>query len=74
MHNPDDILDSTMREAERIIDEMKKTKDLNQRKDQSEILNNLCQSAGVFFDFMSNTMMANGFPNMDKEDIFEGDD
>ena len=67
MHDPGDILDPTMREAKRILDEMKKTKDLAQRKDQSEILRNLCQSAGVFFDFMTDTM-ASGFTDM--EDIF----
>ena len=72
MHDPGDILDPTMREAKRILGEMKKTKDLAQRKEQSEILRNLCQSAGVFFDFMSDTMMASGLPDI--EDIFAEED
>ena len=73
MNDPGDILEPTLREAKRVLDEMKKTKDLSQRKDQSEILRNLCQSAGVFFDFMTDTM-ASGIPDMDEDGLFEDDE
>ena len=73
MQDPGDILEPTMREAKRVLVEMKKTKDLAQRKDQSEILRNLCQAAGVFFDFMTDTM-ASGFPGMDEASLFAEDD
>ena len=66
MFDPDDILQPTLKEAKRVLDEMRKTKDLAQRKDQSEILKNLCHSAGVFFDLMMDTMMAHG--GLDLED------
>jgi hypothetical protein len=74
MLNPDDIVQSTLKEAKRVLDEMQKTKDPAQRKEQSEILKNLCQSAGVFFDFMTDTMMANGHPEMDDLSLFVDND
>ncbi len=73
MNDPGDILEPTLREAKRVLAEMKKTKDLAQRKDQSEILLNLCQSAGVFFDLMTESM-ASGLADMDEDDLFADDE
>ncbi len=73
MYDPRDILEPTLREAKRVLVEMKKTKDLAQRKDQSEILRNLCQAAGVFFDFMTGAMTS-GIPDMDEASLFEEDE
>lgn len=56
MHDPTDVIEPILREAKRTLGEMKKSKDLNDRKHQSEIVNNLCQSLGVFFDMVSNTL------------------
>ena len=53
---------------------VRKTKDLTQRREQSEILKNLCRSAGVFFDLMTDTMMANGFPDDEGHDPFGEED
>jgi hypothetical protein len=58
MDDPSDVLGPTLVEAKRILKEMQATKDLEKRKAQSEVLLNLCRSAGVFFDLMTNTMMA----------------
>jgi len=69
-----DILDLTLNEANRILEEMGETKDLDKRKSQSEVLNNLCQSAGVFFDLMSAAIGAAGFPDLDEFDGEEGFD
>ena len=68
MQDPTDILDPTMREAKRVLNEMRSTKDLAQRKDLSEILKNLCESAGVFFNLMTATMMADDFPDDDDDE------
>jgi hypothetical protein len=73
MSNPGDVIDATMRESMRILDEMEKTKDLAQRKEQSEILRNLCQSAGVFFDLMTD-VMADGYLDDDDEPELFGDE
>lgn len=70
MLDPDDILQPTLKEAKRVLDEMRTTKDLAQRKDQSEILKNLCQSAGVFFDLMTDTMIAHGGLDLDDPSLF----
>jgi hypothetical protein len=58
MDDPNDVLSPTLVEARRILQEMSETKDLETRKAQSEVLLNLCRSAGVFFDLMTNTMLA----------------
>ena len=72
--DPDDILEPTMREAKRILDEMSETKDLAQRKAQSEILKNLCESAGVFFELLKDTMITDDFPFMDDPIPFDEED
>lgn len=72
MSNPGDVIDATMRETMRILEEMGQTKDLAQRKEQSEILKNLCQSAGVFFELMSD-VMADGYLDEDDESEFFGE-
>jgi hypothetical protein len=68
MQDPTDILDPTMQEAKRVLIEMRSTKDLARRKELSEILKNLCESVGVFFNFMTATMRANDFPDDDDDD------
>jgi len=75
MHDPGDILEPILAEASRVLEEMKKTKDLEKRKSQSETLKNLCESAGVFFNLMSDAMMADDFADFAmEEDASEGDD
>ena len=53
MSEPADLLDPIIEETRRTLEEMKQTKDLAQRQVQSEIVRNLCESLGVFFDLMS---------------------
>ncbi|NCC52633.1 MAG: hypothetical protein EOM20_15640 [Spartobacteria bacterium] len=74
MVDPEDILAPTLTEAKRILDEMAKTKDLAQRREQSEILRNLCQSAGVFFDLLADAVASNGFLDVNDLDIFDEDE
>ena len=71
MIEPGDILESTLEEMKRVLVEMKKTKDIETRKDLSEILRNLCQSSGVFFDLMSEAMLSDGFPDDEEMGFFE---
>lgn len=68
---PGDIIEPTLAEAARVLSEMKKTKDLDKRKTQSEILKNLCDSAGVFFGFMSDALMADALPDPEDMELFE---
>ena len=53
MIDPTKVLEPMLAEAERVLGEMKETKDLSERKTQSEIVKNLCESLGVFFDVMT---------------------
>lgn len=69
MQDPSDILDPIMDEATRTLKEMKNTKDLAQRKVQSATLLNLCRSAGVFFDLMSDAMMSGDLPDFSDDEI-----
>ena len=71
MIDPGDVLDPMLAEVKRVLLEMKKTKDLGQRKMQSEIVKNLCESLGVFFDTMASAM-AGDIPDFLDED--DGDD
>lgn len=70
MSEPAELLDPIVDEAQRVLAEMKGTKDLQQRLTQSEILRNLCQSLGVFFDLMSNGIDEDDFEDLldDEED------
>ncbi len=63
MTDPTILMDPIVNEAKRTLNEMKKTKDLNERKIQSEIVNSLCQSMGVFFDVMSNAVHMSDVPD-----------
>ena len=56
MIDPGDVFDPMLAEVNRVLLEMKKTKDLGQRKMQSEIVKNLCESLGVFFDTMGSAL------------------
>ncbi len=67
--DPADVLEPILAETKRVIEEMKNTKDLDIRKTQSEILQNLCNSASVFFDLISNAMLSDGW-----EDDWDGDE
>lgn len=67
---PTELLDGIVEEAHRTLAEMRKTTDTETRRLQSETVNNLCGSLGVFFDLMSNTM----FPDMPDEFDSEEDD
>jgi len=70
MIDPGDVFDPMLAEVNRVLLEMKKTKDLGQRKMQSEIVKNLCESLGVFFDTMGSAL-AGDIPDFLDED---GDD
>jgi hypothetical protein len=74
LEDPNDVLSPTLVEAKRILKEMSETKDLETRKAQSEVLLNLCRSAGVFFDLMTNTMMAEMDDEFMDEFVDEADD
>lgn len=69
MNDPDNLLTPMFTEVNRLLVEMKKTKDLEKRKIQSEIVKNLCESLGVFFDTLTNTM-AGGIEDDDDDEIF----
>ena len=51
-----ELLNSINAETKRVLDEMERTKDFFERKIQSEIVLNLCQSLGVFFNMATNMM------------------
>jgi hypothetical protein len=70
MHgDPTDILDPLIAQAKRTLAEMAKTKDLAERKTQSEIVHNLCQSLGVFF-----SMFMDAAPDPDEFPFLMDDD
>jgi hypothetical protein len=66
-------LNATILEAKSIVGEMGKTKDLEKKKVQSEILKNLCESAGVFFHFLSDALLSDDFSPLDELDEDEID-
>ena len=55
-NSPDDTIDMIRGEAQRVLNEMKKTKAIDQRKVQSEVLLNLCQSFQVFAELVTSMM------------------
>lgn len=55
-NSPDDTIDMILEEAQRVLNEMKKTKAIDQRKVQSEVLLNLCQSFQVFAELVTSMM------------------
>ena len=55
-NSPDDTIDMILGEAQRVLIEMKKTKEIDQRKVQSEVLLNLCQSFQVFAELVTSMM------------------
>ena len=67
MNDPSDILEPIVVEARRVLEDMKKTEDVNERLSQSKILKNLCQSIGIFFDMTSTAMMDDEFPDFLEE-------
>jgi hypothetical protein len=68
MTNPDDIVEPILAETRRVLVEMGGTKDLEERKIQSEIAKNLCESLGVFFDAMNGALMSEDMSDMFEED------
>lgn len=74
LDDPNDVLSPTLVEAKRILKEMSEATDLETRKAQSEVLLNLCRSAGVFFDLMTNTMLADLDDEFMDEFVDEEDD
>lgn len=68
MTNPADIMEPILIETKRILEEMGRTKDLEERKTQSEIIKNLCESLGVFFDAMNGALMSGDMSDMFEED------
>lgn len=67
--DPTEVMEPIMAETERVLKEMKGTRDLDQREIQSRIVKNLCESLGVFFGAMSDALMAGDMP-----DLFDDDD
>lgn len=55
-NSPDETIDMILGEAQRVLNEMKKTKAIDQRKVQSEVLLNLCQSFQVFAELVTSMM------------------
>ena len=75
MNDPTDLIDPIVGQTKRTLTEMKKTSDLGERKVQSEIVENLCKSLGVFFEVMSNAMQSPDLADFfDDEDDEEEDD
>ena len=68
---PEDILDPLIDEIKDTIKEIRNTKDLEKRKTQSETLKNLCHSVGVFFDFMNDSMFADGLPDLEENPFLD---
>ena len=73
MFDPEDVLDPMIEEIQRLLAEMKDTRDLEQKKTQSEILKNVCTSLGVFFDFMSDALEGDMVDFLDEEEEDEED-
>lgn len=70
MTNPEDIMEPILAEAKRILGEMGNTTDLEARRTQSEIVKNLCESLGVFFDAMNEALLSGDMPDLfDEEEV-----
>lgn len=68
MSDPNEIFGPVIRETVRVLKEMAKTDSLEDRKLQSEIVNNLCQSIGMFLDLMSSTAIDSDYLDYDEEE------
>jgi hypothetical protein len=68
MTNPADIMEPILAESKRILEEMGNTKDLEVRRTQSEIVKNLSESLGVFFDAMNGALMSGDLPDLFEEE------
>ncbi len=54
--DPEEIIVGLTKELSAELKTMSKTKDINTKETHSRIIKNLCQSLGVFFDFMNEMM------------------
>ncbi len=72
MNDPIVLIDPIIEETRRALVSLKRTKDLNKRKIQSEIVYNLCRSLGVFFDLISEVMRPENIPGFFDE--YQDDD
>lgn len=54
--DPEEIIVGLTKELAAELKTMSKTKDINTKETHSRIIKNLCQSLGVFFDFMNEMM------------------
>lgn len=66
---PEKLMDSLSKELHNSLEAMAKTKDLEEKRKYSEIINNLSQSLGVFLKLASDMM---GF-DLDEYDEFDED-
>ena len=56
--DPDKIMNSLLNEIDATLKNMSKVKTLEEKTQYSEIVNNLCDSVGVFLNFASDMMGA----------------
>jgi hypothetical protein len=54
---PDKIMDGLSKELMTALKDMAKTKNLDEKIKYSQVVKNLCDSLGVFFDFAGSSMM-----------------
>lgn len=66
--DPTDLLDGLFTQTQRLLSEMARTEDLEQRRLQSETVRNLCGSIGIFFDAMSEAMSLDNMLDFDDDD------
>jgi hypothetical protein len=65
---PERVIEPLMAETMRTISEMSRTNDLEQRRLQSEIVRNLCESLGVFLELMEDFIDPDEFEEFIEDD------
>jgi RecJ-like exonuclease len=67
--DPEKIMDGLSKELNLALKAMAKAKDVNEKQVYSQIVKNLCESLGVFFNLASEMMSFDSDDDSDKEDI-----
>lgn len=66
--NPDKIMDGILKELDKTLKAMAKSKNIDEKLAYSKVVKNLCKSLGVFFNLASEVMP------FDTDDDFENED
>ena len=58
MFDPTEVIEKLQKEIDRTLKDISKAKDIEEKLKLSELLNNLTDSIGVYFDFVIDSMSA----------------